>query len=553
MDFNYQIRTAPKRKQTPHEINPCPACGELQCLCRPRFFAGQLLTEEDLNRLDRYIVEKNKLHNRYLHGWGVVCGLEVLCHPCKGQVTVKSGYAISPCGEDIVVCADDVIDVCALIKKCRDKERREYECLPPTSHPNGCEDAKETWVLAIRYDEKPTRGITALPSSSEAGCCSRCNCGGSSACGCRCHERNNGKTNNGCPKSGPTPAQCEPTMVCEGYRYEVFRAPAADPEKAELGDMLGRMAKCLECLRPLYKLIFAGLGNAPDMQPVELFNLCCQIKMSLETLLMKNPTTNCQMLEDLAAIVCPPPADHARTPYFSMFSETFGRIAVVVTDYLFHCLCSGLLPPCPETADDPRVVLATVTVCKGDCKIVKICNWTTLRKFVTTFPNLQYWLSWLPFERRLRDALEKSCCGKRKIFGFRDRPQSAARSKAVSGLFLDALKGEASSVTADGLVRGIAGVKNEKGEAYLKDSERENLAEFLMLHDGLLPALTDMFPDELQGLFTSSPSEEGKEARPPEEVPAEEIDELKYQMAELKKTLEQQQAKIDQLSKKKPR
>src|SRR6266496_6842089 len=66
----------------------CPACGGLECLCRPRFFAGQLLSEEDLNRLDHYIVEKNKLHNRYLHGWGVVCGLDVVCNPCdqKGVI-----------------------------------------------------------------------------------------------------------------------------------------------------------------------------------------------------------------------------------------------------------------------------------------------------------------------------------------------------------------------------------------------------------------------------------------------------------------------------------
>ena len=38
---------------------PCPDCGGLECLCRPRFFAGQLLTEQDLNRLDRYITEKH--------------------------------------------------------------------------------------------------------------------------------------------------------------------------------------------------------------------------------------------------------------------------------------------------------------------------------------------------------------------------------------------------------------------------------------------------------------------------------------------------------------
>ena len=67
---------------------PCPECGGLECLCRPRFFAGQLLTEQDLNRLEGYIIAKNRLHNRYLVGHGVVCGLEVRCHPCGNLVTV---------------------------------------------------------------------------------------------------------------------------------------------------------------------------------------------------------------------------------------------------------------------------------------------------------------------------------------------------------------------------------------------------------------------------------------------------------------------------------
>ena len=45
----------------------------LECLCRPRFFAGQLLTEQDLNRLDQYIIGQNRakkvlsvaVHNHY--------------------------------------------------------------------------------------------------------------------------------------------------------------------------------------------------------------------------------------------------------------------------------------------------------------------------------------------------------------------------------------------------------------------------------------------------------------------------------------------------------
>src|SRR5271166_4052048 len=97
---------------------PCPDCGGLECLCRPRFFAGQLLTEQDLNRLDQYIIAKNQLHNRYLVGHGVVCGLEVKCSPCANTVSVSSGYAIDTCGNDIIVCSPDTVDICKLINAC---------------------------------------------------------------------------------------------------------------------------------------------------------------------------------------------------------------------------------------------------------------------------------------------------------------------------------------------------------------------------------------------------------------------------------------------------
>jgi hypothetical protein len=44
------------------------------------YFYGQLLGVDDFRTEQRYFMEKRKLHNRCLHGWGVVCGLDV--HPC---------------------------------------------------------------------------------------------------------------------------------------------------------------------------------------------------------------------------------------------------------------------------------------------------------------------------------------------------------------------------------------------------------------------------------------------------------------------------------------
>src|SRR4029079_10537628 len=127
------LTTAPSSSRMKTLQPVCPACGGLECLCRPRFFAGQLLTEDDLNRLDKYVVAKNRLHNRHLFGSGVVCGLEVVCatgDPAgSGTVSVKPGYALSPCGNDIVVCKPASVNVCDLINRCR--TRRPDGCLDP--------------------------------------------------------------------------------------------------------------------------------------------------------------------------------------------------------------------------------------------------------------------------------------------------------------------------------------------------------------------------------------------------------------------------------------
>lgn len=389
----------------------CPACGGLQCLCRPRFFAGQLLTEEDLNRLDHYILEKNKLHNRYLHGWGVVCGLEVVCHPCENMVTVKSGYALSPCGEDIVVCRDEPVPVCELIQKCKEKERRQWECEPPRYRADdACQDVEEDWILSICYEEKPSRGVTALRGSAESPCCSRCSCGGSSACGCLCHEQNNGTKTALRSALRRTPLQCEPTIICEGYRYGVSRAPVKDPQKEEAIDR-GAMAERFEAC---WNAVMKRIPKPPTGNNLEaLRKWCCSLKDNLRDLFMMHPGYDCLLLEQLVGL-CPEPGPN--TTYQAYLNSILGQVVPILTEYLRYCLCSTLLPPCPEPVEDPCVNLATITVRKGDCKIIRVCNWEN-RKFATTFPNLQYWLSWLPFVRNLRELLTKACCTPVRVGG----------------------------------------------------------------------------------------------------------------------------------------
>lgn len=71
---------------------------------RPRYFAGKLLTAEDLELEQRYHIEKRWLLNRMLRGSGVVSGLGVTTGQ-QGTVIVEPGLALDSHGREILVCA----------------------------------------------------------------------------------------------------------------------------------------------------------------------------------------------------------------------------------------------------------------------------------------------------------------------------------------------------------------------------------------------------------------------------------------------------------------
>jgi hypothetical protein len=77
---------------------------------RPRYFFGQLLDVDDLRADQEYSMQKRRVHNRALHGWGVVCGLEVT-PSSEATITVLPGYAVDENGRDIVVGEPVSLDV----------------------------------------------------------------------------------------------------------------------------------------------------------------------------------------------------------------------------------------------------------------------------------------------------------------------------------------------------------------------------------------------------------------------------------------------------------
>lgn len=89
-------------------------CGDLPEMARLRYFHGQPLGALDLRREQSYHRDRARLHNRLLHGWGVICGLEVQVAPrrevdaCDGDPTtaeliVLPGAALDCLGNEIVL------------------------------------------------------------------------------------------------------------------------------------------------------------------------------------------------------------------------------------------------------------------------------------------------------------------------------------------------------------------------------------------------------------------------------------------------------------------
>jgi hypothetical protein len=543
-------------------------CGGLECLCRPRFFAGQLLTEADLNRLERYIVDKNKLHNRYLHGWGVVCGLEVVCHPCTDRVTVRTGYALSPCGDDIIVCRDEVVNVCELMQKCRPPEPP-GACLPPRPSGDDCREVQEEWILAICYAETPSRGITALKGSSGSACCSRCSCGGSSACGCGCHSHASepgGYTNgNGQGTQRRTPPQCEPTLICEGYSFIAYKAPPKDPIGDRSGDpvatfpgrgtvrqrQMGELERRAAACKALFERRWRQLPTPANK--AQLHAWCCETKAVLLDFFAQHPTYDCSLHERLARIICPTPApEQTDAQYAQALAPIVVQISGIAAEYERYCECAALLPPCPDPVACNCVPLATLQIRKADCRILQVCN-LGVRQCVVTFPHLDYWLNFSGVLDLLRDFLEQYCCGpfreKQARVPLERSPDldaagstTMSRPEAFRTLLSQAYLNKTRTLDQQTLMLARMGATDDQGNPFASALELANPMVFLLLNRLVRPMLDALLPPEASALLESLARGVGT----PEAVSAE-VATLRGLVAELQTTVRAQGDLINDL------
>jgi hypothetical protein len=129
----------------------CASC-DIPAFCRSYFYTGKLLTEGDLTREQRYMIDKLRLHYVALHGWGVACGLMVQPHPqCPDRFIVTPGFAVDDCGREIRLVTECVVQFPAppqpVPQPCPPEPDDEDEAtLPPSPQ---C----QTYYVCIRYKE----------------------------------------------------------------------------------------------------------------------------------------------------------------------------------------------------------------------------------------------------------------------------------------------------------------------------------------------------------------------------------------------------------------
>lgn len=132
-------------------LSPRPA----RSLPRPKYEGGAYLTTHDLLTEQQYRLQRLRRHNRYLHGWGVICGLRTASAQEAGRpwaVLICPGNAITCCGDIIEVCAPVLVDI--------------SDCL--WARPMVGRRPLPVAYIGIRYDEEYQR--MAPINASSCGC-----------------------------------------------------------------------------------------------------------------------------------------------------------------------------------------------------------------------------------------------------------------------------------------------------------------------------------------------------------------------------------------------
>ncbi len=125
---------------------------------RNRYYTGKYMAARDFQDEQEYLVSRQRLHNRLLHGWGIICGLEVKHHTSpdceKRWVIICAGTAIDCCGRELFLPRDMAFEL-PLPKAHRVEDS-------PGAQPPGKDEMWRPFLLGIAYQETLIDYVPAL-------------------------------------------------------------------------------------------------------------------------------------------------------------------------------------------------------------------------------------------------------------------------------------------------------------------------------------------------------------------------------------------------------
>jgi hypothetical protein len=429
----------------------CPVCQGLQLFSSPIYATGGVLTADDLSSEQSFMRAKMRLHNRHLHGWGTVCGLEVVCDDCAGFVRVLPGYAIDPCGNDLVLVDGTPFNLIKAIADCRMTRPKLGACDPYVPPPDpGCADTETYWCVTLRFNELQTAQTATLARQSFApgGCTtgSTCSCGGMGGCTCG----GSGGVTTAALAMSATPSSllgyglpgCSPRRLVECVEIGIVphdgpcapsstfrRDPGAGLDVRGVGtasnplftippgSLLGRMTACWNDFSAIIKsrltsadaVALSAINNGgAGSTPQAMHDALCRLRQAVLDFMMLHNPVRCQMLQTLGGIKVPDVTEGVSAgAYAESASPVFRNLLAIALQAFGDCICGTLLPQCPCDPTDMRVPIACVTV-RGN-QIVDICN-HACRHYAGAFPSLFYWLSLVPIGPLVANLVALICC-----------------------------------------------------------------------------------------------------------------------------------------------
>ena len=309
---------------------------------RPRYFCGHLLTDADLTLEQRYMLEKDRLRNRELHGKGIVCGLRISCDTnCCGHVVIGDGYAIDDCGNDLYFVRLTPLIIGALPTA----GTAQVDCNDPGKRNDDCPMRQCFYIAACYYEDE-----SDYETPFVTGC-------------------------------GSTPGTCEPTRVNERIRFQLLEE--LPEKKAYLEQVEARMR---ECSAPFTTGRFVEVINGyyntfQNQESTGNFDRFCQLcALFLQQLKRRPSLQNCSLEAEVRALQCP--KDNT-TSNRAGEAAAFEKLLTLIHQYVYDCMLAQLAFECKNPCTPCCVVLGTVEV--EDGKIVRVCNCE--REYVWSFAN----------------------------------------------------------------------------------------------------------------------------------------------------------------------